>query len=141
MYFALGSKKTDFWPVGRDLVDFAVRRSRHVEIIVLVERQRLRREFLGFEGGGHLSGGIDPHHFGIGAAGGVEVSFRVQPQRPEIGEVGVGERREFRRQDDLAVAAQRHAMSGAPVEILEIRLAPETRVFGGSRRRPGGQDH
>ncbi len=136
MYFALGSKKTDFWPAGGDLVDFAVRRRGHVEIVVFVERQSLCGELFGLEHRGHFPGGIDSQNFGILPPRGVEVSFGVHAQRPEVGEIRVGKRREFGRQHDLAIATQGHAVRGAVVEILKGRLAPETGVFGESRRGP-----
>ena len=100
-----GIKEDRLLSGGSDFVDFAIRCSGHVQVVALIEDQRLRGHILGFENGCGIAGVIELHDLGIRATRGVEIAMRIEPQRPEVGQRGVGEGREFRGQNQPPITA------------------------------------
>ena len=143
--FCLGLEEDALVAVGSHLIDLAVRRRSDVKIVRGIKCNRLRRELRGFEHGGWFARIVESQDLGIGAAGRVKLTVRVQTQRPHIGEIWVGEGIEFRGRAKSSVAADGDAFGGAFLELGKIRLAPVTRVFRacGNRQqdRDGQQAH
>ena len=73
--FRFWIKKDRFVPRRRDFVDFAIRRGGNVQVIALIEDQRLRRHILGFENRGGIASIVELHHLGIRAACGIKIAM------------------------------------------------------------------
>src|SRR5260370_39874104 len=75
-------------------------------------------------------------------SGGVEGAVGIDAHGPKIGRVCVGEQGEFGREFEAAVAADRHAVSGAFQEFIVSGLTPAAGVVGerggGEKERKGG---
>src|SRR5712692_2859755 len=118
-----------------DLVDLAVRRCGDEEIVVCIHGERLSDQFIRFKSLYRLSGRIEPKDFGVRPASGIQISFRVEPQRPQIRGIRVGKSRKARRQNQPAVAAHGDSVRGAAQKLLECGLPPVARVLGERQRR------
>ncbi len=118
------------------LVHFSVRRCADEQISRGVQSDGLSRQLRGFKHAGRFPGGIDAQDLGVGSARGVRFPL-VGANLQQEGQAGVGKFGEARGQKNFAVAAQRHSLGCALIEIVVRGLPPPSRVFGKRGRRQG----
>src|SRR5690348_6048532 len=85
--FCFRLEECAFGAVGRDLIDLAIRGGPYVKIVRGIEGNRLGREFVGLEDSGGLSSFIKSKDFRVRSTGRVETRFRIQTQRPNVGQI------------------------------------------------------
>src|SRR5882762_3387688 len=135
--FRFWIKEDGFFPGWRNAVYLAVRRRGHIKHAFGVEGNGLRDEIGRLENGGGLAccAAFKAENFCGGSAGRIERTLRVNAQRPKIGSVCIGNKSEFWRQLQPAIAAHRYAMGSAFKKIFIGGLAPGPRVLCQERRR------
>src|SRR6267154_162772 len=97
--FRFRIKEDGFFAGWRNAIDLAVRRRGHIKHGFGVEGNCLRDEIGRLENGGGLTccAAFKAEDLCRGAAGGVKRALGIDAQRPEIGSVGIGDKRKFRR--------------------------------------------
>src|SRR5882762_10153159 len=135
--FRFGVKEDGFFAGCGNAIDLAVRRCGYIKRAFGVEGNGLCDEVGGLENGGGLAccAAFKAEDFCRGSAGGVERALRVNAQRPKIGSVRIGNKSEFWRQLQPAIAAHRYAVGSAFKKIFIGGLAPGPRVLCQERRR------
>src|SRR6266699_2376150 len=132
--FCLGIEENGFVTRSSNSVNLAVGRSADIESAFGVKGNGLRGEVRGIEDDGRFAIRIEAKYSRGRAAGSVERALGIEPDRPEIGSIRVGEQSEFGREFEAAIAAHRHAMRGAFEEFIVCGLAPAASVLGEGRR-------
>src|SRR5229473_6549914 len=127
--FCFGVKEYGFFASRGNLVDLAVGGGADIERALGVEGDGLSGKVRGVEHDGWFAVRIKAKYFCGRAAGGEECAFRIESDGPEIGGIGVGEKRELGSELEAAVASNSDTVGGAFQEFFIGGLAPATGVL------------